>query len=178
MNLEETLTQTWALLTPGSSGKGTLASLATIGKDGGPELRTVMIRGADRVTAQVDTYADLHSAKVGEIQRNPRAAILLWSDAAQVQLRVSGEMSILSGEPTVLLWTALRADQKSAYGHVPNPGAPIPASDAWNDVPDPASFAVLTLHVTRIDHVSLDPTGHRRAVFEKKSDWVGQWLSP
>lgn len=178
MTLDDTLTQTWTLMAPDARGRGKLVSLGTLDADGHPQMRTVMLRGADRATGWVEAYTDLRSAKVDELRRDPRASVLLWSDAAQVQLRLTGRAEILCGPGVAIRWESLRDDQRLAYGHQPPPGTPIAQSGAWHDAPNPANLAVLRLTCDRIEHVSLDPAGHRRALFSRADGWAGRWLSP
>ena len=178
MTLTETLNRAWALLTPEAGDRGPIISLASLDHTGQPQLRTVVLRSAQRSIGQVAIYTDLRSAKVVEFQADARAAVLLWSAEHQVQLRLTGDISILSGEPTQLIWQVLRKDQRLAYGHQPAPGTVIERSDAWEDHPDPANLAVLSLSINSLEHVSLDPAGHRRALFRRVDDWAGQWLSP
>lgn len=178
MTLDDTLTQAWSLMTPDARGRGRLVSLGTLDAAGHPQMRTVMLRGADADAARVEIYTDLRSAKVEELRRDPRASVLLWSDPTQVQLRLTGRAEILTGPDVTIRWESLRDDQRLAYGHQPPPGTPIDRSDDWRDAPDPANLAVLRLTCDTLEHVSLDPAGHRRALFLRADDWTGRWLSP
>ncbi len=60
----------------------------------------------------------------------------------------------------------------------PAPGTPIPASDAYQRLPDPARFAVLTLTIDQIDAVHLSGDYHRRGLFSRNDGWQGGWLAP
>ena len=152
--------------------------LATLGTNGGPEARMVVLRGADRQAGTVDIHTDVTSVKITELRRDPRASIHLWNEADQLQIRLRGDISIASGSDSLRQWARVPDGSRSNYGVVPAPGSMIPASDAYSRAPDPAKFAVLALKVAAMDVVHLSDDFHRRALYTRADDWRGQWLAP
>ena len=67
---------------------------------------------------------------------------------------------------------------RSSYGVTPQPGTPIPASDAYSRAPNPAQFGVLTMAVEELDVVHLSNDYHRRALYQRSQGWEGGWLAP
>lgn len=176
--LTETWADVWAVLHRAITETGNPAryvSLATLNGDA-PALRLVALRHADAEAASVNVHTDRLSLKVPQLLANANVALLAWDPAALVQLRLTGTARLSTGNSDD--WAKVPDPSREAYGHQPPPGSPIPASNAWDIVPDPNRLGILRIRLTHVDHVSLDPNGHRRAGFARADDWRGQWLSP
>lgn len=176
--------QVWTRLAHGVEDKHVPArhpTLATIGTDGLPQARTVVLRAADRSSATLDIHTDLHSAKVAELRANPVAALHVWDASPYLQIRIEAEVAILTGADVTGIWKRVPSPARLAYGSTPPPGQPIEGALGYEKSPDPAAFAVLRLSVLAIDALHLGPD-HRRARFERaydgQNDWAGQWLAP
>jgi pyridoxine/pyridoxamine 5'-phosphate oxidase len=152
-------------------------TLATIGMDGMPQVRTVVLRAADKPAATLDIHTDLHSAKVTQLRSDPRAALHVWDPSPHLQVRIEAEVAILSGAEVADIWHRVPEASRLAYGSAPAPGQSIEAALAYEKSPDPAAFAVLRLSVQAIDALYLGPD-HRRARFDRADEWAGQWLAP
>lgn len=152
-------------------------TMATVTPDGRPQVRTVVLRAADKQASNLEIHTDLHSTKVTELISTPFASLHVWDTAAHLQLRLEANVTILKGEEVAEIWTRVPEASRSSYGGSPAPGQPIPEALAYNKVPDPASFAVLQLSVHTIDVLHLGQR-HRRARFERSANWEGVWLSP
>lgn len=63
-------------------------ALATVGADGQPSLRMVLLKGFD--AAGFVFFTNLESRKAVELGANPRAALLFWWDRLHRQVRVEG----------------------------------------------------------------------------------------
>lgn len=176
--LAATLAEAWALLARGAADArhpARLVALATLAGDA-PSLRTVGLRAARQAEGEIDMHTDALSHKIAEIAAAPSGAVLVWDPGTQVQLRLNGTLGTRPG--TAGEWARVPEPSREAYGHMPAPGTPIAHPAAWEIAPDPERFTVLTLRLERIDHVSLDPAGHRRALFTRSDHWCGSWLSP
>jgi pyridoxamine 5'-phosphate oxidase len=66
-------------------------ALATSTPDGQPSVRMVLLKGAD--DNGFVFFTDYRSRKSGELDANPRAALCLWWDALQRQVRVEGTVA-------------------------------------------------------------------------------------
>jgi pyridoxamine 5'-phosphate oxidase len=69
-------------------------ALATVGPDGRPSLRMVLLKGFD--AAGFVFYTNLESRKAAELAANPRAALLFWWDRLHRQVRIEGEVGLVS----------------------------------------------------------------------------------
>ena len=172
--LEGTLAEVWRCFGDGAASRAQVA-FATVSRDGLPEVRTVVMRGVAQ--PYVEIYTDLQSDKIASLQANPIASILLWDADRALQIRMTADVSILSGASVTERWKAVPDHSKISYGITPAPGQPIPDSTAYTKSPDPAVFAVLSCKAVYIDAVYLGKT-HRRAAFSQDGDWHGKWLAP
>ena len=68
----------------------TLMQLATVGEDGAPKLRTIVLRRFDEETGSLSFIADLRSPKVREIKANPLVSLAAFDGGNAVQLRIDG----------------------------------------------------------------------------------------
>lgn len=150
---------------------------ATVGPDGWPEARTVVLRGADAGAGLLEVHTDLNSAKVVSLRKRGLAALHIWDEGEGLQIRVQAEVTILSGADVVQVWAGVPDPSRQSYGVTPAPGQPIADALAYVKLPDPTTFAVLRCAVQRIDAVHLGMR-HRRARFDRVDGWAGQWLSP
>ncbi len=152
-------------------------ALATVAADGAPEVRSVILRAADRAAGSVDVHTDSRSTKVAALRAEPRAAAVIWDPATRLQLRLSGEVAILAGAAVAQDWDRVPRAARVSYGNDPAPGSPIAGPDAWVSGDGAGVFAVLRLSVAWIDVLHLGDT-HTRALFRRADGWQGQWLSP
>jgi len=152
-------------------------ALATTAPDGTPQVRTVVLRAADPAEATLDIHSDLRSAKVAALRTRPLAEALVWDRRARLQIRLSGEVAILTGPAAAALWSRVPENARPVYGAEPPPGTPIPESLAYATADGTAAFAVLRLTLARIEVLHLGDR-HRRAAFLRAGAWQGEWLSP
>ncbi len=155
-----------------------LLTLATTGADGGPELRQLILRKADRATARLTVFTDAATPKVAQIRSENRIAVLLWNADAQLQIRARGSAEVTSGAGAAADWVRIEPAQRGNYGTQPVPGTPIASADGYRRVPDPERLAIIDITLDEIDAVHLGRPSHRRAVFSRQSGWAGEWVAP
>ena len=179
-SLDDLFAQVWLRLLRGVNDRhapGRHPTLAPISPSGWPEARTVVLRAADARAAVLDVHTDLRSPKMAALCAMPRAALHIWDQSAHLQIRISADVSILSGDAVAAIWEKVPDPSRNSYGTEPAPGQPIFAALDYSKPADPASFAVLRCTVRRMDILHLGPH-HRRAEFTRASKWAGQWLAP
>lgn len=152
-------------------------TFATVGTDGWPEARTVVLRHADREAALVEVHTDIHSDKIASLRHNPRGALHVWQQNLRLQIRLQADVEIRTGKEVAAIWADVPNPSRQSYGITPAPGTPIPQALDYVKDPDQATFAVLTCHIQKIDLVHLGDD-HRRATYARASGWAGQWLAP
>ncbi|KHK59651.1 pyridoxamine 5'-phosphate oxidase [Burkholderia sp. A9] len=192
----ESLTQTydrvWSCLESGVSTQRspfTMLQAATLGVDGAPKVRTIVLRQVSRADRQLSFHTDVRSEKVAELRRDPRIAIVANDLDALVQIRAEGVASICDDEAQRrAIWQSSRPHTLLLYRAPLRPGTPIESPE---DVHVAASqsaaatddgyqnFCLLHVTVTRIDWLELARSGHRRAVFDLNDDgYEGRWIAP
>lgn len=147
---------------------------ATSGADG-PEARTVGLRRAERASREVEVHSDLRTAKVAALRADPRAQLLFWDVATQLQLRLSVDVRLVAADP--VRWARVPSAARDNYGTDPAPGLPLATPDALARTPDIDQFIALVGRVRSIDAVSLAHEPHRRAMFDDTSPH-GRWVAP
>ena len=158
-------------------------ALATLGANGQPRVRTVVLRAFDPAARRIVLHSDARAGKVHEIAADPRAALHVWDDGRQVQVRLDGTATVQPGAARVE-WDRLHAGSKSTYSVRPTPGSaladPTTAdADRLQEQAAFANFAVIHLEVSGMEWLHLAPGGHRRAAFTWGPDGMqAEWLVP
>lgn len=145
-------------------------TLATIGPDG-PEVRTLVLRGACRAEGRLTLHTDAQSPKAAQIAADPRVALHVWLPRPRLQLRLTAHATLAPGDPA--RFAALPPEAQVNYGGAA-PGTPLPAPEP---PPDPARFLEIACILRRIDVLSLDAMPHRRALYRREDGWQGAWIA-
>lgn len=77
-------------------------ALATVSGSGGPSVRMVILRGFDE--GGFTFYTNLESPKAGDLQRDPRAALLFYWPPLHRQVRVEGPVEPVPREEAERYW--------------------------------------------------------------------------
>ena len=158
-------------------------ALATVGLDGRPQVRTVVLRGFDAAARLVTVHSDLRAAKIAALRADPSAALHVWDDGAQVQVRIDGTATIAAGDDLARAeWARLHEGSRAAYSLQPAPATPVEEPADIPRVDEAAAFAqfaVLRVRVNRLEWLHLAREGQRRASFVWRDDVLEQrWLVP
>ncbi|MEJ6397555.1 pyridoxamine 5'-phosphate oxidase family protein [Yoonia sp. 208BN28-4] len=179
-SLDALFEKVWDRLETGGQNADQVA-FATVGPNGMPENRTVVLRHANRDTGVIEIYTDIQSDKIASLRANPQAAVLLWDADLKLQIRLQAKVEILTGETTKSRWDDVPQHSRASYGVTPAPGTVIEAATSYEKLAQHAQFAVMRCTVETIDAVSLH-TPHQRAAAHRApshdGDWVTNWLVP
>jgi pyridoxamine 5'-phosphate oxidase len=158
--------------------------LATTCTAHGAQARTVVLRDVDATARELIVYTDIRTPKVAQLNQDPRAQIVCWSAALGWQLRLSCVIDTESdGLDVTSRWAMLRHTRAAQdYLSPLAPGSVLSASgDATEAAPGAVrgTFTLLRAQVLEMDWLSLDPAGHRRAVFDyRDAAPSARWLVP
>ncbi len=184
------IAQVWDVLHAAATSRSpfNFLQLATIGLDGSPQLRTIVLRGFDREVGAISFVTDMRSPKVAEIMRDPRVSLVGFDGEKSVQLRLSGTASVAADEAarkcmwdrlrhrTLVLFDAPFAPATPIDGEG-NPLAPMPDDDGSADPYD--RFAVLDVTVDRAEWLDLATEPHERRRFTRRENgWDAVRLTP
>ena len=179
-DLNAFLDEAWVHLALGvtdSSSPARYPTFATVSPEGKPEARTVALRGASRFESVLEIHTDITTLKVFALEHNPYAAFHIWLPKADLQIRLTAFVEILTGADVDLQWAKVPPSSRVSYGTVPPPGTTIEEAYAYKKPAKQNRFAVLKCNLKEIDLVHLGPS-HRRASFVCHNNWLGTWLSP
>lgn len=157
-------------------------SLGTLGLDGRPRLRSVVLRDCRLDEAALRFHTDARSSKVAELNAEPRAAILAYDAVGKLQIRLEGQV-LLHREDDVCrsIWQAMSAAARRTYRGVAVPGEPA-SGDALDEMTDEAEaarhFTVCLFRIERADVLHLRAAGHRRAsgTFDAHGMLTAAWV--
>ena len=157
-------------------------AIATVTAEGGPSVRTVVLRGCDTAEKTLRFHTDTRSGKIAELAANPLAAMHFYDAGAKIQLRLSVALKPLDGTAFDAAWTATRPMSRECYQVTQSPGSVI--DDPYAVAFDPQAtrdgedhFVPVAAHVRRMEWLYLAARGHRRALFDFENDRLN-WLVP
>jgi pyridoxamine 5'-phosphate oxidase len=78
------------------------ATLATVGSDGAPSSRVVLLKDADE--RGFAFYTNMESRKSRELQENPKASLCFWWPSLVQQIRVEGEVKPVADAEADAYW--------------------------------------------------------------------------
>lgn len=151
-------------------------TLATV-QNGVPEARSVVLRACDANARTLDIHTDIGTTKITSLKQTPRAALHIWDQGQRLQIRMTADVSILTGDAVADIWAKVPDPAREVYGTSPTPGTVIPSALSYDKPADQDGFAVLRCHVIKIDALHLGDD-YRRASFARMRDWRGEWLAP
>lgn len=146
-----------------------LLTLATVGGDGQPEARTVVLRGVDAAGRGIRFHADVRSPKVRAIRADPRVALHWYDPTARVQVRIAARATVHHDDAVAAAaWAAAQPMSRACYASPAAPGDPLAAfpttpraAIAGHDA-GLARFAVVWCRFDAVDLLSLHASGHQR----------------
>lgn len=166
--------------------------VSTIGLDGLPRARTVVLRGCARPERALWFHTDLRSPKIEEIRAQPGVSITLYDRKARLQVRARGVAQIRHDDARAQQsWQATTDSARRCYAVQPGPGVALeaPASgmtpelEAQRISPEVAAearsrFAVVWCVLQEMDVLALHHAGHRRMKLTWTDEWLHTWCVP
>ncbi|MXQ10319.1 pyridoxamine 5'-phosphate oxidase family protein [Microvirga makkahensis] len=166
----------------------TTMQLATIGTDGAPKVRTVVLRQVDEARSTVSFVTDLRSPKVAEIRRDPRVSLVGYDPQGGIQIRLEGRAVILAQpEDKKPIWDRCRSHTLALFQTPDAPGTEIASPRGAGGTLEHRegneqafrNFCVVEVELQRLEWLDLSPEGHQRCFFRRTAgSWVGTWIAP
>ncbi|XP_028757325.1 pyridoxine/pyridoxamine 5'-phosphate oxidase 1, chloroplastic isoform X1 [Neltuma alba] len=133
-------------------------ALSTVGKDGKPSSRMVLLKGVDK--DGFVWYTNYESRKAHELSENPHASILFYWDGLNRQVRVEGSVQKVSDE------------ESEQYFHSRPRGSQIGA------IVSKQSMVVPGRHVLHQEYKELEQKFADGSLIPKPRNWGGYRLTP
>lgn len=136
-------------------------SLATVGADGAPTLRVVLLKGVDEKGFVF--YTNLESRKGRDLRANPRAALCFYWSALDLQIRVDGTVAQVSDEEAdeyfasrprgsqIGAWASRQSEVIEPAGELDARVARYEREYAGRDVPRPGFWSGFRVFPERIE---------------------------
>jgi hypothetical protein len=183
--LASCLERAFALLAEGVTNRRSpfhTPTLATIGLDGAPRARTLVLRGFDPAARTLRLHTDARSAKVAELAAEPRCALHGYDAAGGLQLRLTGRATVHDDAVAEAAWQASRPSSRACYAIAPGPGTPVAEPPPAPRDPEAGRrhFRAILLRFERLEWLDLAASGHRRARFAWPAEGppATTWLVP
>lgn len=145
--------------------------VATVGLDGTPQARTVVLREVGSATWTLDFFTDVRSPKYDELAKLQVVTWLFYDAARKIQLRALSTASVHTSDAVAdrgWAWSALASRAPYASESAPGSGieAPVPSVFLHDDADAEhgrKNFCVVRCRVHEFDVLQLHPGRHRRA---------------
>lgn len=136
-------------------------SLATVGDDGSPSLRIVLLKGVDENGFVF--YTNLESRKGRDLRGHPRAALCFYWSALDLQIRVDGSVTPVTGEEAdeyfasrprgsqIGAWASKQSSAIGTPGELDARVARFEKEFEGRDVPRPAFWSGFRVHPETIE---------------------------
>lgn len=181
MNHAEEIWKTLVRATVDKKHPWRVVGFGTTGKQG-PQLRSVILRGANPDQHQLVFYTDKRSQKISDIAHDPRVALLFWNARSNTQLRVCGIAAPQASELIVNgLWLRIPDYARKDYATLSAPGSVIDTSaSGWALETARENFVVLNVTVEQMEILCLDRAGHVRIAYalNDENEWSAKALIP
>ncbi len=187
--LIEALDDAWGELVRGATSRRAgchTVTLATTGLDGVPELRTVVLRHASPSERTLRIHTDIRARKVAEVMARPAVAVLAYCATRKLQIRVNGTATVHHNDDIARsAWEKTQAMSRRCYRILLGPGTVLADPSDEPEVPDEPlhpdhgfeAFAVVKIHVSRLEWVALAFEANRRARYTWDQDrMTATWL--
>ncbi|WP_421707207.1 pyridoxamine 5'-phosphate oxidase family protein [Algihabitans sp.] len=169
--------------------------LGTSTPDEGPDARSVILRGFDSRHRLLRFHSDARSAKVRQIEAQPRVSFLFYDVAEKTQVRVQALATIhgQDSEPATAAWQGTRLFSRRCYlarrapgslSEMPTSGLPAAVADRSPTREESEAglrnFAVVLCEIRRLDWLYLSHQGHCSARFawDDAGMLTSNWVQP
>ncbi|MEE2644353.1 MAG: pyridoxamine 5'-phosphate oxidase family protein [Myxococcota bacterium] len=155
-----------------------LPTVATVGLDGAPRARMMVLRGACATARTLELCSDTRAEKVAEWYACPKVALCFWDPAQGVQLRARGHVHPLGEAEVEARRSSLSTTGLRLYQGTPAPGMPLGAPEG-HSVGAEVHMSVLRCTLYTLDALALSSPAHRRmrAVWKGEA-WALDWVAP
>lgn len=154
-------------------------TLATIGPESLPRLRTVVLRQVSD-DLQLTIFTDRRSEKLAHIEKNNKVSMLFYQPDLLLQVRMEGLASVITDE--VLLkkyWNDISVNARKDYTTEEAPGSALSDPNKLEYLNAENHFCVLKIEPLRMEYLKIKNPNHLRVQFTKSGTaWDSEFLVP
>lgn len=156
-----------------------LCTLATVGLDRMPRMRTVVLREV-RPDRDLLFFTDRRSKKVTHLKENNLAGLLFYDPKHKIQVKVEGAAEIIRDETTLSsYWKNIAKENRKDYTSSIPPGSIVSHPDDVEYLRDKDYFCAIRITPYKIEYLQLQPVSHIKVRYSKKEgSWVSEYLVP
>lgn len=154
-------------------------TLATIGNERLPRLRTVVLRHFTDDHGLI-FYTDKRSKKILHIKENNMVSLLFYHPQLQLQVKIEGKAYIINeGDAVSKYWKGIHEGGKRDYTTHKAPGSTINEPEQIEYLSDNNFFCPVEIEPFKIEYLKLAQPHHLRIRFSKeKGKWSKEYLVP
>lgn len=161
---------------------------ATVGLDGSPSVRTVLLRGVSEQEGLITFHTDRRSPKFAELARVPRIALVGVDATHNLQIRVTGTATfVLDDAARRFAWKTSPDHSLSIYRTTLAPGTPIDhpddafgAAHGLYEAEGFANFCIVEVCLDSLEWLKHSANErHERARYVRTgAGWGRGWIAP
>ncbi|MFD0861253.1 pyridoxamine 5'-phosphate oxidase family protein [Sungkyunkwania multivorans] len=155
-------------------------TLATVGFNNTPRLRTVVLRDMDE-DMNMFIYTDRRSKKITHITENNKVSLLFFNPEKSLQVSVKATAHLVRDDQELsLLWKKIPKKARKDYTTSVSPGQEIKNPDEVDYLDTISYFSVIKIRPEKIEYLHLKNPNHIRVEFRKTDDntWKGNYIAP
>ena len=190
MELEKILETAWILIeegvTNGNSAFHT-PTVASIGDNGYPSVRTMVLRGVDIPKRFIDLHTDRRAPKYIELSKCPQSSVHFYDLSSKTQITLRTTATLHHNDSlSAKAWASSKPSSRLCYTAINGPGANVeapPAAPTNADAIETSgydNFCLIQANIQTLEWLRLFPTGHQRAIFtwSDQGEEKAQWIAP
>ncbi|WP_162558742.1 pyridoxamine 5'-phosphate oxidase family protein [Robertkochia solimangrovi] len=155
-------------------------TLATMGINQTPRLRTVVLRDVDD-ELKISIFTDRRSKKVTHIRENNKVCLLFFDHFKLLQVKIDA-VAFPEENPKRIkkLWEQINEEAKHDYSAAQSPGTKVTRPDKIEYLNNSNHFCVLNIEPYKIEYLQLKRPIHLRVMYsyEESGQWSGHFMVP
>lgn len=155
-------------------------TLATLGLESLPRLRTVVLRHVEPDPLRLTFYTDSRSKKIMHIKENNKVSLLCYQPQSMLQIRFDGIAELENSEKILAKYQSeLPEPTRIEYRSAQEPGAVISNPKQLEYLENGDFFAAIHIYPFKVEYLKLNRPRHHRIRFSfHESGWQGEFLVP
>jgi pyridoxamine 5'-phosphate oxidase len=155
-----------------------MTNMATVDLGGKPSNRMVVLRRVSIEERTLTVFSDSAASKCASLKANPATAFCFWEASTGIQVRMTGQSKLVTGQAVRTDWANVRPQEQGRYRIEPTPGSKIPDANAYA-LDGETRFTRIDCVIDDVDILCLDQAQHTRlhASFNE-GEWVLDWWTP